>query len=315
MPTKLSVVKSPPAIAALAAQFLASRRAKGLSVRSVEAYGHSLHWTFLPWCESEGVTDPGQLTTQLVERFTTHLLDDGGKHGNPLARASVRSYCQAVRVFLKWVADPEGGAAKVGASPALPKAQKLFPDVLSREEILRMENSATTERDKLIIRVLADTGLRLGELLQLRVEDIHEDRPGEHFLSVHGKGSRDRLVPVATPLVRRLRRYLSGRHAEAGDHVFVSLRKTANGDHPPLTISGAEQCVRLAALEAGITKRVYPHLLRHSFATEFVRRGGNLISLRNILGHFDLSMISGVYSHLNPSDDHAAMMKVLLGNQ
>lgn len=312
---KLELVKTPTptAITTLATDFLADRRAAGLSVRSVEHYSNSLYWHFLPWAGAEGVTDPGQLTPQLVGKFTTHLLEDGGKQGQPLARASVRSYVQATRVFLKWVADPEGGGAAVGASPKLPKKQTLVVDVLSREEIGRMENAARTERDRLIIRVLADTGMRLGELLGLKVDDIWEQRKGEYFLKVTGKGSKDRLVPLAPKLRQRLGRFLVGRHAEGSDHLFVALRKGADGGYGDLTISGAEQCVRLAAIEAGITKRVYPHLLRHSFATAWVRSGGNLISLRNVLGHFDLSMISGTYSHLDNSDDYRAAMAVLAG--
>ena len=313
---KLTVVERPAqtAIATLAGDFLASRRADGLSARTIGHYASCLFQVFLPWCAGEGITDPGLLTPQVASRFTAHLLDEGGRRGQPLSRATVRSYVQVARVFLGWAADPEGGAATVGASPKLPKKVKVMVDVLSRDEIQQMEIAARTERDKLIVRILADCGLRLGELLGLRVEDIREQRKGEFFLKVTGKGSKDRLVPLSPRLRTRLRQYLAGRHAEPHDRVFLSLRrKAANGDYAPLTISGAEQAVHLAAEEAGIAKRVYPHLLRHSFATEWLRRGGNVISLRNVLGHFDLSMIQGVYSHLDTSDDYAAAMKVLLG--
>jgi site-specific recombinase XerD len=119
------------------------------------------------------------------------------------------------------------------------------------------------------------------------------------------------MVPLPAPLRRRLRTLRRG--AEGQDRIFRSLRKGAGGSHAPLTSSGAEQCVRLAALEAGITRRVYPHLLRHSFATNWLRKGGNVVSLRNVLGHFDLSLISGTYAHLNSSDHYQAAMKVLLG--
>ncbi|MGH7666196.1 MAG: tyrosine-type recombinase/integrase [Candidatus Dormibacteria bacterium] len=311
---KLEVVQSPvpDVMTALAEEFLADRRSRGLSIRSVEQYRQSLARQFLPWAESAGVTHPEQLTPQLVGKFTTHLLEDVGKRGKPLARATVRSYVQTTRVFLGWVADPDGGAAKVGASPKLPEKHKLTVEVLSRDELARMENAAQAERDKLIVRVLADTGLRVGELVKLTVGDIREHRPGEYFLKIHGKGSKDREVPIATALVRRVRRYLSGRETDPGDPVFVSLRRRPNGERAPLTVSGAEQAVKLAGKEAGIQKRVYAHLLRHSYATEWVRKGGDLISLRDNLGHFDLSMIQSVYQHLDASDRYAATMKVLL---
>ena len=130
---------------------------------------------------------------------------------------------------------------------------------------------------------------------------------------MRGKGSRDRIVPLAPTLYRRLRRYLTARAADRRDPVFVALRKGADGRYGPLTKSGLEQAVRSLAREAGIEKRVYPHIFRHSFATEWLRRGGNIISLQRILGHSDLTMIQGVYSHLDTSDDYQAAMRVLLG--
>ena len=312
---RLSVLEtqSPPAIVALAEAFVADCRARGLSLRTVEMYDATIRREFLPWCAREGVADPEQLTPALVGRFNTHLLVEGGKRGT-LARATVRSYIRTARIFLSWCANPEGGDAKVGAQPKVPQDQRQMIDVLSRDEIQRLENTAKTERDKLIVRVLADTGIRLGELLALRVEDLREPKRGEYVLRVRGKGSKERLVPVSPALYRRLRRHIAGMRAEGEDAVFVALRKGQDGRYAPLTKSGLEQAVRILGREAGLEKRVHPHLFRHSYATEWLRRGGNIISLQRILGHADLSMIQGVYTHLSTSDDWEAAMKVLLGN-
>jgi integrase len=314
---KLTLVEpaAPSALATLASDFLADCRARGLSVRTVQAYDFPIRHQFLPWCATQGITEPSELTAQLAGRFTSRLLEEGGQRGGQLSRASVRSYVRSVRVFLGWVANPDGGATPVGASPRLPKAEKRMVDVLSREEIQRLENTAATERDKLIVRVLADCGLRLGELLGLRADDIREPKRGEFDLLVHGKGSRDRKVPLTPALYRRLRRLLAGRKVSGRDRVFVSLRKGADGRYAPLTASGVGQAIRVLAQEAGIEKRVYPHLFRHSFATNWLRKGGNIISLQTILGHADLSMIQGVYSHLDSSDDYAAAMSVLMGDE
>ena len=298
-------------LARLADDFLADCRARGLSVRTVEAYDYPVRHEFLPWCASEAITEPSQLTQGLVGRFTTRLLDHGGRRG-PLSRASVRSYVRSVRVFLGWAAKADGGATEVGASPKLPKQEQRVLEVVSREEIQRMENTAKAERDKLILRLLSDCGLRLGELLQLRVGDLWEPRRGEFALKVRGKGNRERLVPVSPALFRRLHRYLIGRRAEPHEPVFVGLRKGSDGRHAPITKSGVEQAIRVLAKEAGVEKRVYPHMLRHSFATEWLRRGGNIVSLQRILGHADLTMIQSVYSHLDSSDDYQAAMKVLI---
>ncbi|EQD28923.1 phage integrase family protein, partial [mine drainage metagenome] len=154
-------------------------------------YDATLTRQFLPWCASEEIQNPGDLTPQVVGRFTARLIERQGPRG-PLSRSTVRSYVRAVRVFLAWVQTPEGGAAAVGASPRLPRPEQRVLDVLTREEIQTMENAAKTERDKLIVRVLADCGLRLGEVLALRAEDLWEPRRGEFALKVRGKGSRDR---------------------------------------------------------------------------------------------------------------------------
>jgi site-specific recombinase XerD len=313
---KLSLVETPvpTVLAGLTDDFLADCRARALSVRTVEAYEYPIRHEFLPWCATQAIAEPNQLTAALVGRFTTKLLDEGGKRG-PLSRASVRSYVRSVRVFLAWVANADGGATRVGASPKLPQPEKKMVDVLSREEIQRMEDAAKTERDKLIIRLLADCGLRLGELLALRVEDIQETKKGQFVITVHGKGSKDRQVPLLPALHRRLRRYIAGRRADAHARVFVSLRKGADGRYAPLTESGVGQAVRVLAQEAGITKRVYPHLFRHSFATNWLRRGDSIVSLQRILGHADLSMITNVYSHFDVGDDYAAMARVLMGDE
>lgn len=310
---KLALVESPtpPAIEALADAYVADCRGRGRSLRTVEMYDATLRRVFLPWCAREGITAPAQLTAPLVGRFTTQLLEEGGIRG-PLSRATVRSYVRTTRSFLAWVGNPEGGAAEVGASPRLPKDKVRVIDVLSRDEIQRIENVAKTERDKLLVRVLADCGVRLGELLALRVEDLREPRRNEFVLRIRGKADKERLVPVNPALYRRLRRYIAGRQAEGRDPVFAALRKGADGRYAAVAKSGVEQAIRLLGKEAGLEKRVHPHLFRHSFATEWLRKGGNIVSLQRILGHADLGMITSVYSHLSTSDDYAAMLSVLV---
>ena len=279
----------------LSPDFIADCRGRGLSLRTVDWYDATLARQFLPWSASEEIVKPSDLTPQVVGRFTARRIERKGPHG-PLRRSTVRSYVRAVRVFLAWAQTPEGGAAAVGASPRLPRPEQGVLDVLTRGEIQAIENAAKTERDKLLVRVLADCGLRLGEVLALRPEDLWEPRRSEFALKVRGKGSRDRIVPLAPTLYRRLRRYLTARGANRRDPVFVALRKGSDGRCAPLTKSGLEQAVRSLAREAGIEKRVYPHVFRHSFATESLRRGGNIISLQRILGHADPTMIQGAGS-------------------
>ena len=108
-------------------------------------------------------------------------------------------------------------------------------DVLSRDEIQRMENVAKTERDRLIVRLGAETGIRLDELLALRVEDLLEPNRGKYPLKVRGRGSLERMVPIRPALSQRIRRYLNGRDAEGQERVFVALRKGIDRHYSPIT--------------------------------------------------------------------------------
>ncbi|MGH7921726.1 MAG: tyrosine-type recombinase/integrase, partial [Candidatus Dormibacteraceae bacterium] len=183
--------------------------------------------------------------------------------------------------------------------------------VLSRDEIQSMEDVAKTERDKLIIRILGDTGIRVGELVGLRTTDIVQ-RDRNHFLRVRGKGSKERLVAIPQ-LYRRVQRYAErSRPADTtSNRIFISHRRGAAGEYRALTTSGVVQFLRNVAQEAHIEKRVYPHLFRHSYATWALSRGMNPIMLAQILGHTSLAMIQNVYSHLSPADAYDAMLRAL----
>lgn len=287
--------------------FLASCRARGLSRRTVlDAYGSPLKRYFVPWCEAQKIRSPSEITQAVVDRFSVNLQENGGSKGK-LSRASINSYMKAVDQFLSW-------AAKEGEIPKdRPKAQHLtirrkVLDTLSREEIQRMEDAARTERDKLIIRVLADTGIRAGELVGLTVRSIVE-RERSFFIRVGGK-TGERMIGIPK-LHRRLQKFVERGRPQSDPHIFLTSRRRPGRDYEALTVAGVQQIVRAAAEDAGIDKRVYPHLLRHSFATWSLQRGVNPISLARLLGHSSLTMIHQVYSHLTPADDYEVIMRLL----
>jgi len=311
MARKLSVVRArpDPRIARLVDDYLASCRARGLGPKTInEGYGYPLRSIFLPFCADQHVTEPSVLTSKLLDRLTSQLLTDGGKRGQ-LSKHSVDSYTRAINHFLAWL-HREGEVNAVKAQT--PKLPKRMVDVLSREQIQLLEDAAQTERDKLLVRLLADTGMRLSELASLRLSDVVNRGRDGVYLHVRGKGERDRMVPIPG-VHRRLERYIQhGRPKDGlGDHLFLASRRQERG-YAPLTESGVYQLVRTLAQKAEIGKRVYPHLLRHSYATWSLNRGMNPITLAKILGHSSLAMIQNVYAHLSPSDSYEAMAKVLL---
>ena len=290
--------------------YLASCRARGLSDRTIDgAYGYPLRRVFLPFCDDEGITEPEQITPRVLDRLSAKLLDNDSHRGRPMSKHTVHSYMRAINHFLGW-AGREG--EQVRAKAQLPHLPKQLVDVLSREEVQAMEDAAQTERDKIIIRTLADTGIRVGELVALRPPDLQVQGRNQ-YLKIRGKGSRERLVPLPPALYRRLRRYADRSRPDDtnSDRLFLALRRSPLGTFDALTTSGVSQLLRALAVTAGIKKRVHPHLLRHSFATWALTRGMNPLTLAQILGHSSLVMIQNVYAHLTPADSYDALLKVL----
>lgn len=311
-PVKLAAIKAAAgpaaALADLVEDYLLDCRARNLSpVTLRRSYGFALREVFLPFCREHGIRDPAQLNDRILNQLTAQLNETGGRRG-PLSPHSVKSYVSSINLFLRW-ARAEGLVDDLRAHS--PRAAQSVPDVLSREDVERLEDAAKTERDKLIVRLLADTGIRAGELLGLRASDLIE-RDRAHYLRVTGKGNRERLVPIPR-LYRRLQRYAQrGRPQDTNsDRIFLSLLRRPGGDYAPLTISGLEQMLRGLAEVAGFKKRVYPHVFRHSYATWALARGINSIMLAQILGHNSLAMIQRVYAHLSPMQSYDAMAKLL----
>jgi integrase/recombinase XerD len=301
----------PTSLGELVDDYLASCQARGLSEATVErAYRWGLCEVFLPWCAANGIQRPDELTQRVLDRFTAHLHQHGGRRTKSLSKQTIHTYIRHVRQFLSWAARE--GEVNAAVKPQLPRLPRKVLDVLSRREIDRLEGAATTERNKLMVRILADTGIRLGELCDLNTADsVHRDGR-KTFLKVHGKGDRERLVPILPDLARRIERFIKDRPADAkGERLLVSARRGGDGRYAPLDKSGVEQLVRGLAYKAGITKRVYPHIFRHSYATEALRRGVTEIQVKDILGHSSLRMIDLVYAHLNTTDSYAAMLKML----
>jgi len=308
---KLTVVAPAPAgaLQRLIDDYLQDRRVN-CSPKTIKIYRDALEDVLLPACATRGVEAVDQLTDRLLNDLTVSLLDGtGSRSGRPLSKHTVHSYTRAINSFLAW-ARKDG--EKVTAKAKLPTLGKRVLDVLSREEIQGLEDAAATERDKLIVRVLADTGLRLGGLLGLTLGDLLQDAR-TFSLRVHEKGDKQRLVPIKPELYRRLRRFAEKTRRESdSDRIFLASRRSRqSGQFEPLTSNGVDQMFRNLGELAGLRKRVYPHLLRHSYATHFLRRGGNPLLLQQILGHESLTMITANYSHLTMDDAHAEAMRIL----
>src|SRR5581483_11296621 len=202
----------------------------------------------------------------------------------------------------------------VSAKAKLPALERRVLDVLSREEMQAMEEAAQSERNKLIVRLLADTGMRNAELIGLTLADLIV-MGRERYVKVRGK-TGERLVPLKPQVFERLRRFADrGRPSGVqSQSLFVGARRAPSrgGGIEQLTTSGLQQIIRGIAAVAGIERRVHPHLFRHSFITWQIKKGTHPIVIKKWVGHSPGStIIDRVYAHVVESDTYDTMLRSL----
>ena len=298
------------------ADYLINVDARTRNKRTREFYAYGLHNVLLPWCREQGIETLTQLDQRNMDRLVASLNARTKADGQPLSAASVASYLRATRQFLKWIGG-EVGTVKV-ARPKVPR-KDLSDQVLTRAEMTALVESTDLARDRALLELLCSTGLRLGEALALTGDDLLDHGRAGRFVAIRhrvrgggAKGDSGREVPVRPALFVALRGLANRRPKDAlTDHIFITTRRRPDGEYAPLAQRTVEQMLKIAAERAGITKRVYPHLLRHSFATDFMRKQRDPVTLQRILGHADLTMIANTYSHPSSADLSASMLDYL----
>jgi site-specific recombinase XerD len=173
-----------------------------------------------------------------------------------------------------------------------PKRQERLPVILSEEEVARLIESAATSYHRVILMTLYAAGLRREELCRLKVTDVDSQRMVIHVRQ--GKGHKDRDVTLSPRLLDVLRDYWKWRKPKT--YLFPSYHNKRR--EQPISSRTVYYAVREAARRAGIQKKVYPHLLRHSWATHLLERGTDLKTIQIQLGHFDLEATT-IYLHLS----------------
>lgn len=283
------------------AGFLAEKRPGRGDVGSqatLSSYEMTVERIFLPWAVSQGITDAREITVAQWNSYVDEL------RSRPIAIQSVLTYLRGAKVFLRWLDLPDGVFKKLNS----PKPPRLLLDILSREEIDHLEATAGNERDKLIVRLLADTGIRLSELTGLEMSDLLEfTSPIRYYcIRVLGKGSKEREVVVEQSLFKRLKKFAASGGKRT--YVFPALQhdhktgELAMLDGPRLTTNAVDKMFRELKKLSGITKKCTPHKLRHAYATYALQKGMAIEKLQRDLGHANLSMIINVYSHLTTVD-------------
>ncbi len=312
---ELKVVKpgTQTPLARLVDAYLLHCQAKGLSPATYKnAYAYPLRKVLVPFCGEEGIKEVGEITSRVLDRLAVRLEEVGGLRG-ALSPATRHAYLRATNHFLAW-AKQEGEPVDAKAKLWRLERRRLVP--LRRDEIRLMEDTAGEERDRLIVRVLADSGIRVGELVALRTTDLEVRGRSRWLVIRRGKGGRGRDVPLPPQLYERLHRYADRtRPRNSGsDRLFLSLyRNRVSLLHEPLTESGVQQMIRHLAAKAGVEREggVHPHLFRHSFITWCAKRRIPQQLVAQWVGHSSLQMIMEVYTHVSHSDGYEVLLAAL----
>ncbi len=283
----------PPDLDLARREFLSAMRVEaGLASRTLEAYGRDLTRS-LSWLAGKGLKRLASLEQELVLDYLKFRRDSG------LAETTLARELVSLRMLLRY-AQSEGwiGQSPIALRPA-PKREALLPTVLSPEEVEQLLASPDTDhwrdqRDRALLEIIYATGARVSEAVSLTTDSL---QPELTSLRLHGKGDKTRIVPLGGPAREALTTWLeNGRKKQLkgrqSHHVFLGRTQK------PLTRGTAWRIVRKAALNAGLTKHLSPHTLRHSFATHMIESGGDLRSVQEMLGHASIRTTE-VYTHLD----------------
>lgn len=265
---------------------------RGLARNTVRAYRADLE-AFVEYLAGKGVREPEEISRDTVLDFLEEC------RGQGLEVSSVARRLVAIKIFFRYLLQERLIDHDITDIMEGPRLWQLLPDYLTPPEVENLLKAYKGQdkleiRNRAILEVFYATGIRVSELVSLH---LHKLFLKEGFLRVTGKGGKERLVPVGRPARRRLERYLTTvrplltKSADGGE-VFL----TKNGN--PLDRKRVWDIVHQAAKIAGIGKNVYPHMLRHSFASHLLSGGADLRVIQEMLGHSDIATTQ-IYTHVD----------------
>ncbi len=238
-------------------------------------------------------TDPRAVTLDDIGAHLAHKKRLG------LSAASIKLIVVAIKIFFRWLHARKRIAHDVAENLPLPRTERYLPETMNELQTDQLlegipVNAPRGLRDRAILELLYASGLRVSELVNARLEYFDMEN---RIIRVVGKGSKTRLVPVGQKACDAIRAYLEKERPgmvkkRTGGEIFLSARGTK------LTTVRIWQIVKNAARLAGLDLNVYPHLLRHSFATHLLSNGADLRIIQEMLGHADISTTQ-IYTHVD----------------
>ena len=283
---------------------------RGLSTETIKAYSSDLSKYSKYLFESYNISSPNQIFMKHIKSFLSNYL----KYYKPKDKkikgctekvysgTTVSRYFSSIRGFHKYLLSEKITSKDPSVYLDKPKANKKLPYVLNYTEVLKIINSVNIVsnlglRDKSILYLLYSSGLRVSELLNLKLTNLMMD---EHFIRVIGKGNKERYVPVSLVALDTIKSYIENirpelsRKKESLGYLFLNYR----GDK--LSRMGIWKIVTNYSKVLNLSNKITPHTFRHSFATHLLEGGADLRVVQEMLGHSDISTTQ-IYTHLNKS--------------
>jgi len=258
---------------------------KGLSKNTVSSYKNDIS-SFSSWCDKEHL-DRLKITDLNLNNYISTLFSIG------LKSSSINRKISSIKHFYLFLLKKKVIKNSPADEITTPKQEKYLPTSMSEDEVESLLGSPKSSikierRDKAMIEILYATGMRISELVNLKLTDIDFNRS---VLKVFGKGSKERLVPYGEKAAEALRIYLEDRKKLDSKDVFLSNRGTR------ITRGAFWQRIKIYIKRENLKSSISPHTLRHAFATHLLNRGADLRSVQILLGHSDLSTTQ-IYTHI-----------------
>ena len=268
---------------------------KGLSKNTVNAYSSDINF-FLEYLKEKGLGDYSSLQRYDILTYLESCSDQ------KMESTSIARKLVAIKVFFKYLLTERLIQSDITDVMYSPKLWRILPDFLSSKEIDKMldmfppnAKDPMTIRNRAVIEVLYSCGLRVSEAVNLQLHDLKFD---DGIICVTGKGNKQRIVPIGAPAEKIISKYLEIARPELlkdktnQPKVFLSVNSKA------LTRARIWGIVKNTAKLAGIKKNIYPHTLRHSFASHLLENGADLRVIQEMLGHADISTTQ-IYTHVD----------------
>jgi len=260
---------------------------KGYSYNTIESYKRDLE-KFLEYNKDKNIN---KITSEDLKTYVKYLKEEN------LNEKSIARSISSLKSFYKFLSIEKYINNNPSEALFLPKVKKSLPNILTEDEVLKLLDIQLTDsfsyRNKAMLELLYATGLRVSELINLKLQDIDLS---QDIIRTFGKGSKERVIPIGDFAKEYLEKYIyeyrgSMLKRESSEYLFL------NNHGIKMTRQGFFKIIKKIAKEKGINKELSPHTLRHSFASHLLKYGADLRTIQELLGHSDISTTQ-IYTHI-----------------